>query len=613
MDKKILLICLIAIVAFSISCVSAADSNEIVMNSSDAVGISEDISVDDVVFANQISSEDSQVVGDSPSGEVWVATTGSDDNDGSQASPVASVSKAVDLAQSGSTIHIKEGTYNQGKISLNKTLSFVGEGNVILSSNGANVFECLENDCTLEFTNLVFTGVSSASGSSCGLRVGGNGNLKVINCTFTDISAKFGAMQLYTTGVADIINSTIKDVTCGVTRGSIVYISGTGEYNFDNLSIINPKLSDSVTGAAVHLRNVFYVYGVATVTLTNSRITGASGPMMSLIENKGTLTISNTVISNNVIGKTESGINGQYLLYLGNSNFVTALNMTNCIIENNTFGNADISALAYIFKNSIVNLTYSSIMNNGFSKNLNIASGITPTVNLDYNWWGTNSPKNLVPSTVTLNNWVIMSADPTTVTDAEIGDVKTISVNFNKYSSFDTINDLSKPLPAIDVEFSAVNGTLASNLVSTVNGVAAVSYTVNGNDQIAVKSGSQTLTIEVVAKLPVTDVWVSASGSDANDGSQDSPVATIAKAIELVAEGYTIHVGEGTYIANSLTIAKSFAMIGSGKVIIDGNASKIMNINENTIVNFTNVAFTNALNNYGGVTVSYTHLTLSTT
>ena len=49
MDKKILLICLIAIVAFSISCVSAADSNEIVMNSSDAIGISEDISVDDII------------------------------------------------------------------------------------------------------------------------------------------------------------------------------------------------------------------------------------------------------------------------------------------------------------------------------------------------------------------------------------------------------------------------------------------------------------------------------------------------------------------------------------------------------------------------------------
>ena len=1047
MDKKILLICLIAIVAFSISCVSAADSNEIVMNSSDAVGISEDISVDDVVFANQISSEDSQVVGDSPSGEVWVATTGSDDNDGSQASPVASVSKAVDLAQSGSTIHIKEGTYNQGKISLNKSLSFVGEGNVILSSNGANVFSGDVNG-NLEFINLVFTGVSSTNRYASGLDIDGSTNLKVINCTFIDIKAKFGALQL-ACDVADIINCTIKDVVSGVASGSTVYVSGSGKYTFDNISIINPKLADSVVAGNeyVYLRNVFYSNSKeATVTLTNSIITGVSGPIQAVVESRGKLTISNTVISNNVVGKSESGNGGKYLLYVGD---VAALNMTNCIIENNTFAGSD-SALIYFHSACKANITYSSIVDNGFSKNVDVKSGITPTVNLDYNWWGTNtytgdnvnkwvvmstpettinaesgkaidvsvnfnhytdasgsiqdlaqsisginvdfsavsgtlsknnvasvdgiatvtyttttndkitaksgsqsltidvvakqaaadiwvattgsddndgsqanpvatiakaielagdgytihiadgnyvndktlsisksltlegsantvidgnaskimevtadatvvltnlsftngnaalvgaisnegkltisnsnfysnkatgnsgtiitnknklninnskfyqnsagkgvvnnqnnallvidnsefynnnmtsfsnsygivyttsanatisntvfrnnavkyggaiyatkssdatigivniinstfesnnantgqggalfvsggeciikesmfinnkanpgkfsggqggaiytslngnvsvadsvfknnqaklgaalylnggsnstisysvllnnvaegdyaisnaesasgvatvnynwwgtnSPKNLVPSTVTLNNWVIMSADPTTVTDAEIGDVKTISVNFNKYSSFDTINDLSKPLPAIDVEFSAVNGTLASNLVSTVNGVAAVSYTVNGNDQIAVKSGSQTLTIEVVAKLPVTDVWVSASGSDANDGSQDSPVATIAKAIELVAEGYTIHVGEGTYIANSLTIAKSFAMIGSGKVIIDGNASKIMNINENTIVNLTNVAFTNALNNFGGV------------
>ena len=1047
MDKKILLICLIAIVAFSISCVSAADSNEIAMNSSDAVGISEDVSVDDVVFANQISSEDSQVVSDSPSGEVWVATTGSDDNDGSQASPVASVSKAVDLAQSGSTIHIKEGTYNQGKISLNKSLSFVGEGNVILSSNGANVFSGDVNG-NLEFINLVFTGVSSTNRYASGLDIDGSTNLKVINCTFIDIKAKFGALQL-ACDVADIINCTIKDVVSGVASGSTVYVSGSGKYTFDNISIINPKLADSVVAGNeyVYLRNVFYSNSKeATVTLTNSIITGVSGPIQAVVESRGKLTISNTVISNNVVGKSESGNGGKYLLYVGD---VAALNMTNCIIENNTFAGSD-SALIYFHSACKANITYSSIVDNGFSKNVDVKSGITPTVNLDYNWWGTNtytgdnvnkwvvmstpettinaesgkaidvsvnfnhytdasgsiqdlaqsisginidfsavsgtlsknnvasvdgiatvtyttttndkitaksgsqsltidvvakqaaadiwvattgsddndgsqanpvatiakaielagdgytihiadgnyvndktlsisksltlegsantvidgnaskimevtadatvvltnlsftngnaalvgaisnegkltisnsnfysnkatgnsgtiitnknklninnskfyqnsagkgvvnnqndallvidnsefynndmtsfsnsygivyttsanatisntvfrnnavkyggaiyatkssdatigivniinstfegnsantgqggalfvsggeciikesmfinnkanpgkfsggqggaiytslngnvsvadsvfknnqaklgaalylnggsnstisysvllnnvaegdyaisnaesasgvatvnynwwgtnSPKNLVPSTVTLNNWVIMSADPTTVTDAEIGDVKTISVNFNKYSSFDTINDLSKPLPAIDVEFSAVNGTLASNLVSTVNGVAAVSYTVNGNDQIAAKSGSQTLTIEVVAKLPVTDVWVSSTGSDANDGSQDSPVATIAKAIELVAEGYTIHVGEGTYIANSLTIAKSFAMIGSGKVIIDGNASKIMNINENTIVNFTNVAFINALNNYGGV------------
>ena len=1017
MDKKILIIFLIAIVAFSISCVSAADSNEIVMNSSDAVSIGEDVSVDDGAFANPVTSEDSQVVGDPSSEGVWVATTGDDTNDGSQANPVASVSKAVDLAQSGSTIHIKEGTYNHGKISLNKTLSFVGEGKVILNSNGANVFACEKDGYNLEFTNLVFTGVSSTAGTSCGLKVGGNGNLKVINCTFTDISAKYGAMQLYTTGVADIINSTIKDVVSGTSNGCIVYISGSGIYNFNNLSIINPKLADSVVAGSPYafLRNVFYSYGKeATVTLTNSIITGASGPIQAVVESRGKLTIYNTVISNNVVGKTTTSY-GKYLLYVGE---VTALNMTNCIIENNTFADSS-SALIYFNSACKANITYSSIVDNGFSKNVDVKSGITPTVNLDYNWWGTNTYTG-----DNVNKWVVMSTPETTI-NAESGKAIDVSVNFNHYTDASgSIQDLAQSISGINVDFSAVSGTLSKNNVASVDGIATVTYTTTTNDKITAKSGSQSLTIDVTVSsgddnvvtketffnffdsegnlldsitydtlifkgefsnlginvitiskpltingnnavlknigfaivsgdvtlngltlagntlseeiegsvinindvenvmlsnlnidyssvsndldialikcvqsanvelvdsnikyvgnkieegltnyviyvdtcpnmvikgntitaslyphninfgdiidsaaiyveagvigdsinltnntisidvlasdikkgavyglysaysesylndntivltnknegyckvyavysqpgvvsefnnilinassngiadgiyglrvtventnvtivsngpavginsisgknviknskinvtglatntdsvlgitfekmgdlignsiyvhnmgkysddnliygifstkdtksniknneitsegnyaiylsrasdsnitdnilyahelkgndavnvigtnniikdnkpITVTDVWVSASGSDANDGSQDSPVATIAKAIELVAEGYTIYVGEGTYIANSLTIAKSFAMIGSGKVIIDGNASKIMNINENTIVNFTNVAFTNALNNYGGV------------
>lgn len=414
-------------------------------------------------------------------------------------------------------------------------------------------------------------------------------------------------MQLYTTGVADIINSTIKDVTCGVTRGSIIYISGTGEYNFDNLSIINPKLSDSVTGAAVHLRNVFYVYGVATVTLTNSRITGASGPMMSLIENKGTLTISNTVISNNVIGKTESGINGQYLLYLGVSNFVTALNMTNCIIENNTFGNADTSALAYIFKNSIVNLTYSSIMNNGFSKNLNIASGITPTVNLDYNWWGTNTYTG-----DNVNKWVVMSTPETTI-NAESGKAIDVSVNFNHYTDASgSIQDLAQSISGINVDFSAVSGTLSKNNVASVDGIATVTYTTTTNDKITAKSGSQSLTIDVVAKQAAADIWVATTGSDDNDGSQANPVATIAKAIELAGDGYTIHIADGNYVNDkTLSISKSLTLEGSANTVIDGNASKIMEVTADATVVLTNLSFTNgndalvgAISNEGKLTIS---------
>ena len=520
MDKKILLICLIAIVAFSISCVSAADSNEIVMNSSDAIGISEDISVDDVVFANQISSEDSQVVGDSPSGEVWVATTGSDDNDGSQANPVATIAKAIELAGDGYTIHIADGNYvNDKTLSISKSLTLEGSANTVIDGNASKIME-VTADATVVLTNLSFT----------------NGNAALVGAISNE-------------GKLTISNSNFYSNKATGNSGTIIT-------NKNKLNINNSKFYQNSAGKGVVNNQNNALLVIDNSEFYNNNMTSFSNSYGIVYTTSANATISNTVFRNNAVK-----YGGAIYATKSSDATIGIVNIINSTFEGNSANTGQGGALFVSGGECIIKESMS----------------------------------------VTLNNWVIMSADPTTVTDAEIGDVKTISVNFNKYSSFDTINDLSKPLPAIDVEFSAVNGTLASNLVSTVNGVAAVSYTVNGNDQIAVKSGSQTLTIEVVAKLPVTDVWVSSTGSDANDGSQDSPVATIAKAIELVAEGYTIHVGEGTYIANSLTIAKSFAMIGSGKVIIDGNASKIMNINENTIVNFTNVAFTNALNNFGGV------------
>ena len=619
MDKKILLICLIAIVAFSISCVSAADSNEIVMNSSDAVGISEDVSVDDVVFANQISSEDSQVVGDSPSGEVWVATTGSDDNDGSQANPVATIAKAIELAGDGYTIHIADGNYvNDKTLSISKSLTLEGSANTVIDGNASKIME-VTADATVVLTNLSFTNGNDALVGA----ISNEGKLTISNSNFYSNKATGNSGTIITNkNKLNINNSKFYQNSAGKgvvnnQNDTLLVIDNSEFYNNDMTSFSNSygivyTTSANATISNTVFRNNAVKYGgaiyatkssdatIGIVNIINSTFESNSantGQGGALFVSGGECIIKESMFINNKAnpGKFTGGQGGAIYTSLNGN-----VSVTDSVFKNNQ---AKLGAALYLNGGSNSTISYSVLLDNVAEgdyaiSNAESASGVA-TVN--YNWWGTNSPKNLVPSTVTLNNWVIMSADPTTVTDAEIGDVKTISVNFNKYSSFDTINDLSKPLPAIDVEFSAVNGTLASNLVSTVNGVAAVSYTVNGNDQIAVKSGSQTLTIEVVAKLPVTDVWVSASGSDANDGSQDSPVATIAKAIELVAEGYTIHVGEGTYIANSLTIAKSFAMIGSGKVIIDGNASKIMNINENTIVNFTNVAFTNALNNYGGV------------
>ncbi len=95
-------------------------------------------------------------------------------------------------------------------------------------------------------------------------------------------------------------------------------------------------------------------------------------------------------------------------------------------------------------------------MNNGFSKNLNIASGITPTVNLDYNWWGTNTYTG-----DNVNKWVVMSTPETTI-NAESGKAIDVSVNFNHYTDASgSIQDLAQSISGINVDFSAVSGTLS--------------------------------------------------------------------------------------------------------------------------------------------------------
>ena len=417
--------------------------------------------------------------------------------------------------------------------------------------------------------------------------IDGSTNLKVINCTFIDIKAKFGALQL-ACDVADIINCTIKDVVSGVASGSTVYVSGSGKYTFDNISIINPKLADSVVAGNeyVYLRNVFYSNSKeATVTLTNSIITGVSGPIQAVVESRGKLTISNTVISNNVVGKSESGNGGKYLLYVGD---VAALNMTNCIIENNTFAGSD-SALIYFHSACKANITYSSIVDNGFSKNVDVKSGITPTVNLDYNWWGTNTYTG-----DNVNKWVVMSTPETTI-NAESGKAIDVSVNFNHYTDASgSIQDLAQSISGINVDFSAVSGTLSKNNVASVDGIATVTYTTTTNDKITAKSGSQSLTIDVVAKQAAADIWVATTGSDDNDGSQANPVATIAKAIELAGDGYTIHIADGNYVNDkTLSISKSLTLEGSANTVIDGNASKIMEVTADATVVLTNLSFTN--------------------
>ena len=58
-----------------------------------------------------------------PGGAKFVATTGNDTNDGSQATPYATLSKAITAISSGGTIVVRAGVYREGFISVNKVIT----------------------------------------------------------------------------------------------------------------------------------------------------------------------------------------------------------------------------------------------------------------------------------------------------------------------------------------------------------------------------------------------------------------------------------------------------------------------------------------------------------
>ena len=515
MDKKILLICLIAIVAFSISCVSAADSNEIVMNSSDAVSIGEDVSVDDGAFANPVSSEDSQVVGDSPSGEVWVATTGSDDNDGSQASPVATIAKAIELVAEGYTIHVGEGTYIANSLTIAKSFAMIGSGKVIIDGNASKIMNINENTI-VNFTNVAFTNALNNYGGV----MQSKGTVNLNNVSIYKNTQKSGSTptvsSIYNTGVMTIVNSNIYEN------------DGYGLiFNSGNLDIINTSISSN--NVAKGTTYAFLYIDGGAVNVINSTLSDNTARLGGIWLNKGTLNVNNATFENNVVTVGNGGAihiesdsstatikdskfignkankDGGAIYNKGTLNIETSIFDANAASSGNTGYYGD-----DIYNSGILTLHYSALLGKGTNK-LIYNEGREPSANAQYNWWGTNSnPSTLVGAgldyddepcdDVDVSNWVVMSVDPTSIEKVIVGNEKTLTVNFNHYNANGVIKELAKSIPSINVNFEAVNGTLSSDVAATDNGVASVTYTVKGNDQITVKSGSQTLTVPVTTK-----------------------------------------------------------------------------------------------------------------
>lgn len=167
-------------------------------------------------------------VGSQYSGIVYVSKTGTDSNIGSKDSPVASISKAIEIAtaQGGSNkIIILNGTYNEGNLVINGDLEIIANGTVIINGNDitGNGYEQIFD---IVSGNVSFYGLTLNANSTNGAIVVRSGKLSI---TYSTINNKKSGANLA------INNSGNLNISYSILNNTIIKNNGgnvTANYNW---------------------------------------------------------------------------------------------------------------------------------------------------------------------------------------------------------------------------------------------------------------------------------------------------------------------------------------------------------------------------------------------
>ena len=345
--------------------------------------------------------------GDEPEPEVeydlYVDCYAPDGGDGSKTNPFNSISAAITAATGGESIFIKNGEYSESaKISLTKSLSFVGESQegVLISLSATNtLFEMTASDVVLSFNQLTFSNINSGTGSNVPIKIGGNSNVDIVNCSFIGCSSKLGVMQLYTTGTATVSDCTIKDFKSTATGGTGgIYLSGNGIYNIKNTVIDNTQY----TASSGYMYGIIYIAGkTSETTLDNVTVTNCRGAASSVIYTKAKTTVKNSKIMNNTVEVSASGYQGEsvfYTNYNANNNPNAELIIEQTIIMDNVCPNNFVYANN---ANAKTTINYCNIQNNTIGTTFASTNG---NFNFEYNYWGSND----APTDPTVTRYAIM-------------------------------------------------------------------------------------------------------------------------------------------------------------------------------------------------------------
>ncbi|WP_405265224.1 Ig-like domain repeat protein [Methanobrevibacter sp.] len=546
--------------------------------------------------------------GDEPvaEGTIYVSTAGDDANDGlSKDTAVKSIAKAIEIAESGKII-VLAGTYTiDATLTVAKDLDITGQGDVVIDGNSKGI---LANTANLNLTNIAFTNGKASFASA----ILNDGNMTITNCLFYSNQATGGSS-------GNIINNRKGSMTIDnckfyenvASRGAVGSQTGT------NLLVKNSEFYDNDMTSITTTYGMIYSNSADTVvenTVFRNNKAKAGGAIYATRASSGstgTLEVTNCTFENNTALQGQGGaifagrtpttikdstftnnqaISGSYVKGQGGAIYQTladplsTMSIENSVFINNTAGDAG-SAVYVNTDQGTFDITNSIIINKEGDDTFAIdkKDGATTVITANNNYWGNNTKVNF-----DLDEDSQITLDVALTVDDEATGAVTITAKF------------SKDLPdGIELTFSTDSGSLDKtvsydNAGVTVTGNVGetdrdVLVSVNGIPQFKVSFG------------PVLDViYVSPEGKDTNDGSLETPVATIERALQLAKKGQIV-VLEGTYkVSNLGTISDDLNITGNGTVVIDAqNNNRVLYVGTDASVILKNLIFINGYTSDG--------------
>ena len=503
------------------------------------------------------------------------ATGGSDSNSGvSWNSAFQTIEKAISTVDDNGTIYVADGLYHLADstsangISITKNIAIIGESvNAVISGGNTKRIFTIGVGHTLNITNLTLTeGKSSAIGGAIQIEDGGNTNP-------------------ITQGYLILTDSIISN--CNANYGGAIGSNRAAVDNITNVTFINNHASSG---------GVIYVQQKSTLTIgeNNKFINNSASGRASVLYAQATVT---TGKNNLFYGNVATGTYG----YGAICSYGFQIGAANVFVNNRaTAGGAlYIAGNRYSGSGSYV-IFINNTDNNGrpVGKQSNSQS-----LTLNNCYWGTNEPNfsTLSNGGITASTYLVLSlsSDPSSI---RVGDTTTITVDLTKNNNGATVDIGSLPT-VLPLMFSVENGNVNPVETELVNGVGTTTYTPalmgEGTITANIYAPLETITLNVAPEAGT--VFVNSTGGlDTNDGgSWDSAVKTLSHALDIVGEGKTIYMADGTYsldgaTVDGLAINKDLSIVGMGEnVVIDANNNgRIFNIGTNT-VELSNLAFIN--------------------